>query len=178
MSMPHMSGMEMLEALRQTDCRAPVIFMTASGSEYVAVQAFRLGVADYLPKPFDYDAVYQVVNKTLREQRLAREKETLSKTVAAAATVRQTVATLSHHINNQITVIDGGLTLLQEQLEAQNDSSHVMSSEIIRDCRHSARRIVHVLDILQNITKVDLTTYHTNEHILDIDTTPESSQRS
>jgi len=31
LSMPRMTGMEMLKALRQTDCLAPVIFMTMHG---------------------------------------------------------------------------------------------------------------------------------------------------
>jgi DNA-binding response OmpR family regulator len=52
MNMPRMSGIEMLEQLRQTDYKAPVIFMTMHGSERVAVDAFRLGVSNYLIKPF------------------------------------------------------------------------------------------------------------------------------
>ena len=52
MNMPRMTGMEMLAALRETECQVPVIFMTGEGSVYVAVEAFRLGVHDYLTKPF------------------------------------------------------------------------------------------------------------------------------
>ncbi|NIV39305.1 MAG: response regulator, partial [Anaerolineae bacterium] len=48
-------GLEVLESLRRHDCEAPVIMMTLYGSERVVVQALRLGVRDYLTKPFVMD---------------------------------------------------------------------------------------------------------------------------
>src|SRR5512138_3636280 len=93
MSMPRMTGMEMLKALRQTECQAPVIFMTMHGSESIAVEAFRLGVRDYLPKPFSIEDALEAVNGALQETRLAREKEELTRNLIAAETVRQTVVT-------------------------------------------------------------------------------------
>jgi len=55
MNLPRMTGLELLSFLRKTPCTSPVIFMTASGSEQIAVEAFRLGVRDYLTKPFTYE---------------------------------------------------------------------------------------------------------------------------
>ena len=77
MSMPQMTGIEMLQSLRQTLCQSPVIFMTMYGSEQVAVEAFRLGVRDYISKPFTVEDVQAAVDSALQEQRLAREKELL-----------------------------------------------------------------------------------------------------
>jgi DNA-binding response OmpR family regulator len=168
MSMPRMSGMSMLEALRQTGCQTPVIFMTASSSELVAIQALRLGVTDYLTKPFDGAVLRQTIHKSLEKQRLSRKRERLSQAAAAAETVRQTIITLTHIINNQLTIIDGGLTLLQEQLHEPETTPTISSLEIIRDSHQSVQYITRVLDTLQQITKVDLTTYHADEHMLDI----------
>jgi len=76
-NMPRMTGMEMLEKLRQADYEWPVIMMTFEGSEEIAVQAFRLGVRDYIPKPFGIDEVLTSVDRVLVESRLRRERAVL-----------------------------------------------------------------------------------------------------
>jgi two-component system, NtrC family, response regulator AtoC len=50
--MPRMGGLLLVERLREEGVHAPVIVMTAYGSMDLAVEALRLGAADYLAKPF------------------------------------------------------------------------------------------------------------------------------
>jgi len=76
-NMPRMTGFEVLEALQKQEVNIPIILMTFYGSENVAVQAFRLGVKDYISKPFQPEEVLQSVERALSESRLQREKETL-----------------------------------------------------------------------------------------------------
>ena len=170
MNMPRMSGMEMLEALRETNCNAPVVFMTAAGSEHVAIQAFKLGVHDYLPKPFKSNTLKETLNRALNETRLIREREQLAKQLAAADTVHQTVTALAHHINNQLMVIHGGLAILQETAEwIQEPNSRATPDKIIAASQTSVFRISAVLRILQRITNIELTTYHDDEQMIDIE---------
>ena len=168
MSMPRMTGMEMLAALRQTDCQAPVIFMTMHGSESVAVEAFRLGVRDYLSKPFTIEQVERSVDRALQETRLAREKEELTRNLIAAETARQTVVTLSHYINNRLMVVDGGLTLLQENLEQELRNNSKLA-RIMRDSSASVTYIAAVLRVLQRVTSVKQITYHGQTRMIDIE---------
>ncbi len=64
--MPRINGLSMLEALRETGMQAPFILMTAEGSEVLAVRALRMGVSDYLIKPFHDSELLQALQNALR----------------------------------------------------------------------------------------------------------------
>ena len=50
--LPGVSGLEILQALRNQGKQTPVIMMTAYGDVDTAVSAMRLGAYDFIPKPF------------------------------------------------------------------------------------------------------------------------------
>jgi DNA-binding response OmpR family regulator len=152
MSMPVMTGMEMLQALHQTLFRAPVIFMTMFGSESIAVEAFRLGVRDYLPKPFTVDEVQEAVENALRESRLAREKERLLRELIAAESTRKTLATLSNSINNDLYIINGGLGQIALAVQRHNLADPKLQ-RILQDCLTSANRVGAVLRVMNRVTQ-------------------------
>lgn len=58
--MPDITGMELLKSLKNK----PAVILTTAYSEY-AVDAFTLGVSDYLLKPFDYARFMQAINKVV-----------------------------------------------------------------------------------------------------------------
>ena len=78
LQMPRMDGFEVLHELKRQGGDIPAILITAHGSESVAVQAFRLGVKDYFPKPFKVTEIMEAVEGALAEARLRREKQQLA----------------------------------------------------------------------------------------------------
>jgi len=75
--MPRMTGIQVLEALAEQNRQIPVILMTLHGSEELAVQVFRLGVKDYVNKPFDVEELLGMIERALSEVRLRRERDDL-----------------------------------------------------------------------------------------------------
>jgi len=81
LQMPKMTGLEVLDALQKRQCDIPVILMTIHGSEAIAVQAFRLGVKDYIIKPFEVEEMLAAIDRALTERRLRAERERLTRQI-------------------------------------------------------------------------------------------------
>jgi diguanylate cyclase (GGDEF)-like protein len=73
-----MNGLDVLRQLAGEGFNLPTILMTAHGSEQIAVDAFRLGVQDYLTKPLDPDALNAAIASALSESRLLQERARLT----------------------------------------------------------------------------------------------------
>ena len=167
MNMPRMSGLEMLAALRKTESTVPAILMTAYGSEDVAIEAFRLGVRDYIVKPFTSEEILHSIDRALNESRLARQKEELNRHLITAEIVRITVVTLAHYLNNHLTTLKGGLTLLGESLAEKAPDPYLL--DILQASRKSVLSIQAVMKVLQDATGVRLCTYTDSTMMMDIE---------
>jgi DNA-binding NtrC family response regulator len=75
--MPGMTGIELLQRVRQLDAEVPVIVITAYSTVEDAIEALRLGASDFLRKPFDMDELLLVVGNTLERSQLRRENQLL-----------------------------------------------------------------------------------------------------
>lgn len=69
--MPGMSGLELLDQLRQRQVSLPVIVMTAFGDMQAAIDAMKKGAYDYLVKPLDLDRLDNVLQRCERETFIA-----------------------------------------------------------------------------------------------------------
>ncbi|HEX6290005.1 MAG TPA: ATP-binding protein [Herpetosiphonaceae bacterium] len=112
--LPDATDLEHVAALRREFPALPVILMTAHGSERVAVEAFRLGVRNYLKKPFTVEHLQQALEAALRERRLQQEKEQL----AAGLQQRVQELTVLHAVGRSLTTAKELDELLKQIVEA------------------------------------------------------------
>ncbi|MBQ7830805.1 MAG: response regulator transcription factor [Clostridia bacterium] len=72
--MPKTDGFELAEGIRVTDKQVPILFMTAKDDKPSKLYAYRLGVDDYVVKPFDMDVFMLKVAALLRRAGIENSK--------------------------------------------------------------------------------------------------------
>ena len=75
--MPKMSGVELLEAVRDRSPETPVVLMTAQASLESAIRAVNLGATHYVRKPFENEELVAVLRRSLDWRRMKEENEGL-----------------------------------------------------------------------------------------------------
>ena len=71
--LPGTDGLAALQTMRTENRAVPVIMLTGTKSVKTAVDAMKLGAADYLSKPFDVEELQIVIERTLGKQELEQE---------------------------------------------------------------------------------------------------------
>jgi DNA-binding NtrC family response regulator len=79
--MPNVTGMEVLEKVKENFPATAVVMITAYGTIDQAVDAVRKGAYDYITKPFSLDALRLRLEKYFRSQELEQENRNLRKAI-------------------------------------------------------------------------------------------------
>jgi DNA-binding response OmpR family regulator len=77
--MPKISGMELLQIVKEHYPELEVVVVTGYASIDTAVEATKLGAADYLPKPFTPSELTEITRKALERKNIEREHKSKSK---------------------------------------------------------------------------------------------------
>ncbi len=72
--MPRLDGFGLAEGIRATDKQTPILFMTAKDDKPSKLYAYKLGVDDYVVKPFDMDVFTLKVAALLRRAGIEQTK--------------------------------------------------------------------------------------------------------
>jgi signal transduction histidine kinase len=136
-AMPEFSGLRALELLKKRGLDIPFLIVSGAIGEEIAVEAMKLGAADYLFKdrlarlgPSVYQALEQV---RLRTERRKLEAELIE--AQKMEVIGQLAGGVAHDFNNLIAVIMGYSDIMMEKLEA--DSPLQKDAQTIR---HAAER--------------------------------------
>lgn len=77
MNMPGMTGIELLDRLKESQSDTEVLILTGQGTIESAVNAMKIGACDYLTKPFPLDELEQRCRMAFERGRMAKENRQL-----------------------------------------------------------------------------------------------------
>ena len=102
--MPDIGGMRVLRDIKRAKPSLPVVMITGYASVQSAVQAMKLGAADYLEKPFNPDQLLETVASALGiaatqepEEQALIHKEEMIKVLERASSDNEFIANLLYH---------------------------------------------------------------------------------
>jgi len=130
--MPGLTGLEVLDKIREEKMDVLPVMVTAYASLEVAVSATKNGAYDFLAKPFTPDELKSVVKKaaqSLIAQRKARELAAEKRRVRF-----QFISVLAHELKAPLAAVDSYLQLMKRHIAGEDISSydHIISRSIIR----------------------------------------------
>ena len=70
--LPGTDGLEVSRMLRERECWAPILMLTARGEVRTRIEGLNAGADDYLPKPFDYGELLARLQAIMRRAPVAR----------------------------------------------------------------------------------------------------------
>jgi two-component system response regulator FixJ len=121
--MPEISGIDLLRRLKELKVGVPVIVVTGHGDVPLAVEAMKIGAAEFLEKPFDDEVLLNAVRSALSKQ------NTDSKREAERADIDSRLAALS---NRERDVLQGLVSCLANKQIAFNLGISPRTVEIYR----------------------------------------------
>jgi two-component system response regulator FixJ len=96
--MPEMTGIDLLQRLKELRVAVPVIVITGHGDVPLAVEAMKLGAVDFFEKPYDDDALLSSVRSALTKEHGASQRQ------GERTEIEKRLATLS---NRERDVLEG-----------------------------------------------------------------------
>jgi len=91
LTLPRVSGLELLDSVRRHWPGLEVIVITGQGSIETAVDAIKRGAYHYITKPFTPDEILHLVGQALERRRLVHRKERLEEELSLVRGVHQLV---------------------------------------------------------------------------------------
>lgn len=66
--LPKMFGLEVCKAIRQTDSKTPILFLTAKDTIQETIEGLKAGANDYIKKPFSFEELLLRIKIHLKEE--------------------------------------------------------------------------------------------------------------
>jgi FixJ family two-component response regulator len=116
--LPGMSGPEFQDEILQSECRMPVIFMTAHGDMPMVRKVMKAGAVEFLFKPFQKEELLQAVRQAFAIDAERRKEATLLQTIRAR------IDGLTDREKQVMAMVTAGL--LNKQIAGELEVSEIM----------------------------------------------------
>jgi two-component system cell cycle response regulator len=162
-TMPVMDGPTMLTALRARGDRTPVIMLTSESKRSIVAGAIKLGIEDYILKPFKPDELYAKVMKALKLDGSAAAGPVAANPMVASSPASTATATPGGSANRQfidILVVDD-MENVHKKLRSLLPSHVTMNSSVsardaLQMCQERVYRVVVVDLVIPDVNSVAL----------------------
>lgn len=128
-TMPGMSGLEMIPHVKQLSPETVVVMISGMQTVESAIGALRLGAFDYLMKPFDLRQVEAVVKRALEHHELVTAKQRYENHLEEL--VEQRTAELDRALNSLEGAYRSTLKALTAALETRDSETHGHSERVV-----------------------------------------------
>ena len=145
--MQGISGIDLLERVRELNKDMATILLTGHASIETAIQAIRLGASDYLLKPINLEELQIRVKRAF--ERVELEKRLYE--AERKLTYNATIATTNHEINQPLTVIISAIDMVKMELQKLNVNNQRLTN-YLQLMHKSSLRIANILRKLREIT--------------------------
>jgi len=137
LKMPGLTGINVLEKVKQYDRDIEAIIITGYGSLDTAIEGLRLGAFDYISKPFDVNHILALVRRGL-ERRTAKAKLRQVKS--------DFLSNISHELRTPLSVVVGFVYLLLNQVIGKlTEEQHKVLETVYRNSEELLELIDNVL---------------------------------
>jgi DNA-binding NtrC family response regulator len=128
------SGIDILAALKRGNPRVPVIMITGYATVDTAVQALKLGAADYVKKPLEFDMLHKIVSSAISVSRLSEENTLLKRRLHELAPKLSTVSPKMQSLGGMVRKL--APTELPVLITGENGTG----KELVADALHQGSR--------------------------------------
>ena len=130
LNMPGLSGLELLEKLKENDPDLLVIILTAYATIETSVQAIKLGAEDYITKPITRDETLLVIDRAFEKKQLIDEnlklqaelfqRYSIDNIIGTSSEIQKAFFMIDKASNNNVNVIIYGETGTGKELVARS----------------------------------------------------------
>ncbi len=165
--LPDISGLEILEMVKELNPEAAVIMITGHASIETAVGAVNEGAYAYILKPVAMNELENIINNALREQRLLTENRELveslqqsNKSLEEANRALEQIsraktdftAKMSHELRTPLNSIIGFSEVL---LNGSSPIAPETQEEFLNYIHISAKHLLHLIDSILDLSKIE-----------------------
>ena len=128
--LPDISGLELLEKLKQQKIFLPVIVITGYGDIPMAVRAMKLGAKDFLLKPFNEQVLLEKVQKHINQSVNNESLHILNKRINSLSKREQQIIKLiidgklnkqiAHELSISISTVEAHRSNIMNKIQAKN----------------------------------------------------------
>jgi signal transduction histidine kinase len=164
--MPGLSGVKVLERVKQHDPDIEAIIITGYGSMDTAIEGLRLGAFDYIAKPFDVQHVLDLIRRAL-ERRAAKLKLKQFRT--------DFLANVSHELRTPLSVVLGFVSLLMDQFVGKLTDEQL---SILERVYKNSEELLGLIDNMLCLSSVNTGELPQSEEELDLGQIVDEAARS